>query len=102
MPDNVRVVVGDRAIRALSSSNEMRDLLMDLAEPVVRGAQALAPKRSGRGAESIRAEPVRDGEAWTVRVSWTRDRYYMYFHDRGTVHMPAREFLERALERVTR
>lgn len=101
MPDNVRVVTDERAVRALSSSNEMRDLLLELAEPVVARAKALAPKATGRGAASIRSEPVLDGDEWTVRVSWERDQFHMYFRDRGTVYQSGSEFLERALEGVT-
>ena len=103
MPDDVHVVLDESAIRDLSASDEMRDALMDIADPVVLTARALAPKRSGRGAESIRAEPVFDSadREWTVRISWTRDHYYLYFHDHGTRQLPAREFLEAALRKAT-
>lgn len=103
MPERVRVVIGDAAVRALSSSDEMRDLLLDLAEPVVREAKAGAPRKTGAGAASIRSEPVRDEFGhWTVRVSWGRDFYYMYFHERGWERNPGRDFLEQALERAIR
>ena len=94
----VRVDVDERAVRALSSSADMRDLLLDAGEPVVRHARALAPKDTGEGAASIREEAVLDGFVWTVRVSWDRAHFYMYFHDQGTKHIPARPFLEPALE----
>jgi hypothetical protein len=96
--DAVRVVTDDRAIRALSSSDEMRDLLMDLAAPVVTRAQYAAPRRTGAGAASIRAEPVLDIDSWTVRIGWERVQYHMYFHERGTRYLPATNFLEESLE----
>jgi hypothetical protein len=99
MPDStVRVVLDERAIRALSSSDEMRDLLLEEAQPIATDAAVRAPKRTGAGAGSIRAESVVDFDEWTARVSWTRAHYYMYFHDRGTKYVQARRFLEEALE----
>jgi hypothetical protein len=93
-----RIDVDEGAVRDIVTSDDMRDTLMDAAGPIVNRAKLLAPKRSGAGAESIRAEPVLDVFAWTVRITWTRERYYMYFHDRGTESLRAEEFLEAALE----
>lgn len=98
MSDGVRVVVDEQAVQAVAGSVDMRDLLMEFGEPVEARAKAGAPKRTGDGAGSIRREPVLDGPDWTVRISWDRPHYYMYFHDRGTEHLPARPFLEPALE----
>lgn len=96
--EQVRVIVDERAVRALSSSDDMRDLLLEVAEPVVDRARMRAPKKTGRGAESIRSEPVLDMDAWTVRVSWEREQYHMYFRERGTRYQSADPFLEAALE----
>jgi hypothetical protein len=99
MPDSdVLVVLDEDGFRELRSSDDMRDFLMEEAEPIVDRARYGAPKRTGRGAESIRAEPVMDLDEWTVRVSWTRERYYMYFHNEGTKYVPEMGFLEAALE----
>jgi HK97 gp10 family phage protein len=94
----VRVDVDEQAVRDVAGSLDVRDLLMESARPIVGTAQALAPKATGAGAASIRSEPVLDGDQWTVRISWDRAHFYMYFSDRGTVHLPARPFLEPALE----
>ena len=104
MPDNVRVVLHHREIQALAASPEMRDELLDAAGPVVSRARAGAPKDTGEGAASIRADAVMDDAVneWTVRISWTRQRYYMIFHDGGTKHLAARRFLEEALEGALR
>jgi HK97 gp10 family phage protein len=67
-------------------------------QPVIRDAQAAAPKRSGRGAASIGAEIVYEGVP-AVRVGWDVTHYYMRFHELGTKHLPARPFLRPAVDR---
>lgn len=94
----VRLDVDEREIEQLVRSVDVRELLLDSAEPIVGRARLGAPEASGEGAASIRREAVLDGPDWTVRISWDRDHFYMYFHDRGTVRLPARPFLEPALE----
>ena len=95
---DVRVVNDERAIAAIAGSLDVRDLLVESARPIVGRAQALAPRRTGGGAESIRSEPVLDGPDWTVRISWDREHFYMYFHEFGTKRLPDRPFLEPALD----
>lgn len=68
-------------------------------EPVVRGAQADAPKRTGAGAESIHSEVDLSHLEPGVAIGWERDRFYMFFHERGTRYLPARPFLVPALDR---
>ena len=94
----VRIVNDKRAIDSIGAGLDVRDLLVESAEPVVGRAQAGAPKRTGAGAGSIRAEPVLDGPDWTVRISWDREHFYMYFHEFGTKRLPDRPFLEPALD----
>jgi HK97 gp10 family phage protein len=98
MPDPVRIEISEAGVQEVMYSDDVRDMLMDAARPVVARAKASAPRRTGAGADSIRAEPVFDGFEWTVRVSWTRDSYYLYFHDQGTRYQRAQGFLEGALE----
>ncbi len=98
MADRVRVDVDERAVREVAASLELRDLLLESAEPIEAAEKAGAPKDTGAGAESIRSDPVLDGPAWTVRIAWDRAHYYLYFHDRGTKFLPARPFVEPALE----
>ncbi len=99
---DVRIVLHQAEIDGLANDPQWRDVLLQAAQPVVAAAKAGAPKRTGEGAASIRAEEVLDGPEWTVRVSWDRDRFYMYFHERGTRHLPARPFLVPALEGLAR
>lgn len=95
---DVRVVVHEGPIAALAYDPGMREALLDAAAPVVGGSQGRAPKLTGAGAASIHAEPVLDGPEWTARISWSRERFYMYWHERGSVSLPARPFLVPTLE----
>lgn len=98
MAESIRVVINDRGIRDIVGSTDVRDLLLEVARPIVDSARVSAPKRSGAGARSIHAEDVLDGFEWTVRIGWTVERYYMRFQDEGTKYIDARRFLELALE----
>lgn len=69
------------------------------ADPVVAGARADAPKATGAGAASIRSEVDFSHLEPAVAISWDRDHYYMFFHERGTRYMPARPFLVPAVDR---
>jgi hypothetical protein len=97
MATDVRVVVDEPAVRALSRDEHVRDYLLAVSVPVVRAAQGGAPRLTGAGADSIHTEAVLDGDEWTARTSWDRVRYYMFFHERGAKHLPARPFLVPAL-----
>lgn len=78
----------------LLASEGMRRAMIDAAEPVVREAQRRAPKLTGRGAASIHIEADRVGDGtWEAEVGWTRERYYLRFHEMGDRYMPARPFL---------
>jgi len=97
-----RVVLHQTEIDALLRSPEMARALLEVAQPVVRDARVGAPKRTGAGAASIHAEDFLDGNVQTARISWDRNHFYMYFHNQGTRVLPARTFLEDALEAHTR
>lgn len=99
---DVRVVLHQVEIDALTRDPELVGLLLDAAQPAVAGARSRAPHRTGAGAESIRAEAVLDGQEQTVHISWDQAHYYMGFQDMGTSRIPARRFLEDALEALSR
>lgn len=97
---DVRIVLDDEAITELFRSAEVLDMLMEIAErQIVPAAQALAPHLTGAGADSIAPEVnmPRGSKPVEVRVSWAKVRYYMYFHEKGAKHLPARPFLVPAL-----
>lgn len=75
-----------------------RELLKD-GWLVAEVAASLAPKRSGAGARSIRAELVRGSDEPEVRVSWDRSHFYMGFAELGSVHQRAEPFLRAAVNR---
>lgn len=72
--------------------------IMDQVKPVVEEARENAPKLSGRGAASIRAEPNYENEP-SVRIGWDVEHFYMRFHEQGTKYLPARPFLVPAVDR---
>lgn len=95
---DVLIIPRPQAIEDLARDPDIRAGLLAAAAPIVRGAAAAAPKQTGAGAASIRAEAVLDGPEWTARVSWDREHYYMFFQERGTVNLPARPFLVPTVE----
>lgn len=82
-----------RAIEALKTDDDVARALEHFAGPIVREAQAHAPKLTGAGAASIRAERTDDVNEETIHISWDRSHFYMYFHERGTRYLSARPFL---------
>lgn len=86
-----------QALEHLDELPEVLDAMQDAGELIAARARALAPKRTGAGAASIRGELVRDPIAGThVRVAWDRDHFYMYFAEVGTEHQRASPFLRPA------
>jgi HK97 gp10 family phage protein len=99
MAVRVRVEVNHVEIRQIGRSGGAKRAVLDAARPVVRRAQAAAPKRTGAGAASIKAEPVLKRGQWEAHVSWDRRRaWYLRFHEFGTSRgIQARHFLRRAV-----
>lgn len=96
----VRLVIDDDAVVELFQSREVLDTLVDIAErQVIPAAQQGAPKLTGEGAESIGWEFVNPSgtNPVSIRISWDKAHFYMYFHERGAKHLPARPFLVPAL-----
>ena len=75
-----------------------RELLRD-GWLVAEVAAGLAPKRTGRGAASIRAELAKDVDEPEVRVSWDQSAFYLAFAEFGTEHQRATPFLRTAANR---
>ena len=93
----VRVEVHDRAFVELLHRPDFRDEIVDIGNGFVASEAALrAPKRTGFGASTIHAEPVLEPDGWVARVSWSRDAYYLQFHEFGTQYMDEDPFLEPA------
>ncbi len=89
--------VNEREFDNLDQLPEALAALLDLGVEVANDAAALAPKRTGAGARSIRAEyAVAADGGREVRVSWDRDHFYMSFAEFGTEHQRATPFLRPA------
>jgi hypothetical protein len=76
---DVWVVVDDAAVARLAGEVTIRQAVLDRADLLVPGSRARAPKDTGAGAASIRAEPILDAGEWTAHVGWDRAHYYMGF-----------------------
>jgi HK97 gp10 family phage protein len=93
----MRNTVHPAELHHLEKVHEVQEAQERLAEAVVEGAQARAPRDTGAGAASIHAE--RDAEGHE-RVSWDPAHDYMMFHELGTEKMPAHPFLRPAVAAV--
>lgn len=96
-----RVVLDEPAIAALATDPAVLRAVGEIAEQVATRMRVTAPRRTGRGAESIHAEPA-PNPADGFRVSWDRDHFYMSFNNGGTAHQHGRHFAEQAAESVGR
>ncbi len=91
-----RIDWNDAELAAIPTRVEVRDGLMVRAEPVVHRMKALAPRKTGRSAESITSQPFLESAPaqWTVRVSWERRFFYLRMFVLGTRRQPPRpEFM---------
>ncbi len=85
-----------RALDQALDTPKIRAKVLAQAEAIATDAKALAPKRTGKLARSIRAEPVEDETGYEVRVSWDKDAFYGAFQEFGTEHHDPNPFLRPA------
>lgn len=93
-----RLVMDSTAIAQLDEDPDMAELLLEIGHGVAREAAAIARRRTGRGASSIRPWPGHGPGGPHVDVSWDQDHFYMIFHETGTREIAARPVLEPALD----
>lgn len=93
---DVRVRVDERAVADLLRNPQVQAAIGEVADRLGDSIAARAPRRSGRGAASIHAEPDPDLPG-AFRVSWDKPYFYLSFQNDGTVHQRARHFVEDAL-----
>jgi len=102
MADEVRVVWNDAEIHAIARQEYARRELASHGGQLADTARAGAPRRTGAGADSIRAETVFEDAEWTVRVAWDALHAYMRFPELGTKTVRAQHFLLHAADRYAR
>jgi HK97 gp10 family phage protein len=73
------------------------EALRPAADAVAEAAKARAPRRTGKGADSIHAERTGPAE---YKVSWDQEHFYMQFAELGTEKETARPFLRSALDTI--
>lgn len=87
----MRIVLFPRAVADLQADPDVLHGTAEIADSVAAEMRRRAPRDTGRGAESIHAEPApdpRDG----FRVSWDEAHFYLSFHEYGTQRLAARPF----------
>jgi HK97 gp10 family phage protein len=87
------------AIAKLATSEAVMAAIAESGEldVIVAEMRRLAPKDTGKGAESINWELDPSGEFF--RVTWDKAHFYMYFFEVGTVLIPARPFARPVADR---
>lgn len=94
-PVFVDVTVYERVIAEIARGPDTYDFVKrvvdDLAEDMRRGA----PRKTGRGAASIRGQVHMGPDGWYGTASWTEPHYYL-----GILNATGRKFVEPALSRV--
>jgi hypothetical protein len=93
-----RLLLYSGPIGLLDEDLEMEQLLLDAGWGVSREAAALARKRTGRGAASIRPWPGHGPAGPHVDVSWDRNHFYMIFHETGTTRIAEQPAIGPALD----
>ena len=96
MPD-VTVKLDEAQIRAIEGDPETRAEVLRAADGMAELARQGAPRRTGRGAASIRGTVSAD-DPDAVDVSWSHQYEYMINHEFGFRDHPGRHFLSRAFE----
>lgn len=92
----------DEAELEITRSGAWRERMQQIGDAIADDARDHAPvgHPSKGGAASIHAETVLEPTGWEARVSWEKRKFWMYFSEKGTVHMAARPFLRPALDRA--
>lgn len=80
MASGFRLELDRAAIDDLAFGPDAEDLALEAGDAVAKVARALAPKRTGAGARSIRAKTSQDADGAYAEVSWDRAHSYMRFH----------------------
>lgn len=89
----------NRAVRDITRGPAADNALLDIGWEIATIAAVLAPKESGGGASSIRAELVRVNGVAEVRVSYDQDHWYMGLYETGAEDIAPRPFLRPAAGR---
>jgi HK97 gp10 family phage protein len=97
--DAYRIRWDDAAIRDLADDVDAGDMVVDIARAMSRDSAVLAPKRTGRGARSIREWPGRDAGGHFADVSWSQERFYMSFPEFGTSRQRREPFIKPVFDR---
>jgi HK97 gp10 family phage protein len=82
--------------RELRYNPDVTAALDKVGKAIANDARVLAPKQTGKGARSIHHEIGFDERGAYVRVSWSKEAFYMQFAEFGTSRQTATPFLRPA------
>lgn len=85
-----------REVASLPTRPSIVAATLRVGESIAETARRLAPKDSGAGAASIRAEVATASTGPEVHVSVDRDHFYLLFAEFGTSRQSPRPFLRPA------
>jgi HK97 gp10 family phage protein len=92
-------VNGPALERELRYNRNVTVALENIGKAIANDARAAAPKQTGKGARSIHHEVGVDSDGAYVRVSWSKEAFYMQFAELGTSKQNATPFLRPAATR---
>lgn len=94
-----RVRVNLSAVAALARDPQVLQDMQEVADAVAERMRQRAPRDTGAGAASIRAEF--DAAIPGYRVGWDEQHFYLGFYETGTEHQPARPFARPTADEFT-
>lgn len=95
----MKVTIDPDFIKEWATSDDCRDLMLDVAHKVEGEFRDIVPRRTGNLAASAISVPIIEDGAWGALVD-TRI-YYAAFVEFGTRYMDAQYNLKHALENIT-
>lgn len=98
----VRVRIDRKAVETIMQEPGGARLMREIGRDFAARMQAVAPKDSGAGANSIDARDVRDKRGNpAVDVGWDKAHFYMIFPEYGTTHQREQRTIRTLLEQYT-
>ena len=95
-------MIDEKAAQDFAKGDKVKAALAEAGDRVVAEAKRLAPRRTGRGAESIDKELVTEGDIPECRISYGSDFSWMGLQEVGTRYIRPHAFLRPALNAVRR
>jgi HK97 gp10 family phage protein len=96
-----RLVWDRAAVKALRTDHGVHQLIKQTGDVVASQMQALAPKHTGRGSESIRDKWAKSQDSGAIDIGWDAAHWYMIFPEYGTKFQAQQRFARGVLDKFT-